>query len=78
MPSAYKFVLSDGLDIEQHNRRDARDRAPRGRELSVREASHPEAPSIGPEAGRWPGGVTGRVRALRRRRPWAAERSDGP
>jgi len=45
-------------------------RAPRGRELSVR--------SIGPEAGRRNGRVTGWVGALRRRRPWAAERSDGP
>src|ERR1019366_6324658 len=34
--------------------------------------------SIGPEAGRRHGRVTGWVGALRQRRPWAAERSDGP
>src|SRR5216684_5259783 len=33
--------------------------------------------SIGPEAGRRRGRVTGWVGALRQRRPWAAERSDG-
>src|SRR5713226_1214139 len=33
--------------------------------------------SIGPEAGRLRGRVTGWVGALRQRRPWAAERSDG-
>jgi len=51
--------------------------APRARTISEGK-SHPDKLSIGPEAGRRLGQVTGWVGALRRRRPWAAERSPHP
>jgi hypothetical protein len=56
---------------------DAIDRAPRGRELSVREVL---TRIIVDWSGSWQAARPGNwlVGALRQRRPWAAERSDGP